>query len=117
MPTLPRTPTTTTRSTTSSLRSLLAIAVLGAGLGAIGLGVAGNAGCTQPRSTRCRTTCAREAECLEEISKETDTSFDEKECLAACGSLETDQQTRPIVEEHAACVGKASSCTAVQACK
>ena len=72
------------------------------------------AGCTQPRSARCRQICAREAECMTATSSAV--PFDEKECVAACSALEGDPDNLAKVEKHRACVTRASSCTAVLEC-
>ncbi len=68
--------------------------------------------CTQPRSARCREVCARQGECRELAGKEVDPSFDEKECVAQCTALETDAETRHIVDERVACFAKPDACTA-----
>jgi hypothetical protein len=66
--------------------------------------------CTQPRSPRCREVCARQAECRELAGKESDSSFDEKECVAQCTALETDADTRHIVDERVECFAKPDAC-------
>lgn len=73
------------------------------------------AACTEPRSATCRSVCAREAECHEEL--DTEENFDEGECLDACAALERDVQTAAIVEAHAACVQEASTCGHVVDCQ
>ncbi len=77
--------------------------------------VASFAACTQPRSARCKTVCAREAECLS--STNSAVPFDEKECVASCSMLEQDQANLAQVERHAECVMKQAACTAVVACQ
>lgn len=72
---------------------------------------AGAAACTQPRSARCRDVCAKQVECRELNGKE-ETSFDEKECVAQCTALETDSETRHIVDERVTCFARADACTA-----
>ncbi len=76
----------------------------------LALALAG-AACTQPRSQRCREVCARQAECRDPTGKELDPSFDEKECVAQCSALETDTETRRLVEARAACFAKPDACT------
>jgi len=71
-------------------------------------------GCTEPRSKRCSSVCAREAECHEKL--DTQENFDEGECLDACAALERDSVEVTRVEAHADCVAKADSCSAVVAC-
>lgn len=72
------------------------------------------AGCTEPRSKRCQTVCAREAQCHEKL--QTTESFDEGECLDACAALERDERSEPQVGQHAACVAAATECEQVVAC-
>jgi hypothetical protein len=69
----------------------------------------GGLACTQPRSPRCRQVCATQAEC-DRATKEPDPSFDEKECVAQCTALETDAETRRIVDERVACFAKPDAC-------
>jgi hypothetical protein len=71
--------------------------------------------CTEPRSATCRSVCAREANCHDEL--DTEENFDEGECLDACAALERDDQTAELVERHAACVFEATSCTGVVDCQ
>ena len=71
--------------------------------------------CTQPRSARCKQVCARESECISE--KGSQIPFDEKECVAACSVLESDQENLGNVVKHANCVSEATSCSAVLECK
>lgn len=66
--------------------------------------------CTQPRSQRCRDVCAKQVECRELNGKEPETSFDEKECVAQCTALETDGETRHIVDERVACFARPDAC-------
>jgi len=73
------------------------------------------AGCTQPRSPRCKQVCAREYECV--ISTKTDVPFDEKECIAACAVLEQDQDNLAKVQKHAECVAKHTACNEVLDCQ
>lgn len=74
------------------------------------------AACAEPRSPRCKRLCAREAECVE-AADNTETAFDEGDCVAQCSALERDEQGRGTVERHADCVTAAgTSCTAVLAC-
>jgi len=77
--------------------------------------LAAAAACTEPRSATCRSVCAREAECHEEL--DTEENFDEGECLDACAALERDAYTQVIVEQHAECVREAASCAAVVDCQ
>jgi hypothetical protein len=68
--------------------------------------------CTQPRSARCKQICALEAECVERTS-----TFEEKECVAACAVLEADQQSLARVVSHAECVTRnQNACQAMLAC-
>lgn len=69
------------------------------------------AACTQPRSARCRDVCAKQVECRELGGKE-ETAFDEKECVAQCTALETDSETRHIVDERVTCFARPDACTA-----
>lgn len=73
-------------------------------------------GCTEPKSARCRAICAREAECVETTKREGET-FEEKECVAACGALENDTATVQLVQAHASCVKTAADCAAVLNCR
>jgi hypothetical protein len=73
------------------------------------------AGCTQPRSARCRKICARESECV--TTTNSTLPFDEKECVAACSALEDDPDNLAKVEKHQACIDRAPSCTAVLECQ
>ncbi len=70
--------------------------------------------CTEPRSKRCQSVCAREAECHDRL--ETPENFDEGECLDACAALERDSQTEPQVSKHAECVKEAEQCEVVIRC-
>ena len=72
--------------------------------------VLGGLACTQPRSQRCRDVCARQAECRDPKGKELEPSFDEKECVAQCSALETDAETRHIVDERVACFAQPDAC-------
>ncbi|MEZ4364160.1 MAG: hypothetical protein R3B48_28560 [Kofleriaceae bacterium] len=81
------------------MRSLLLVLALGA------------LACTQPRSRRCRDVCARQLECRDVGAKDLEISFDEKECVAQCTALETDPETRPLVEARAACLAQPDACT------
>jgi len=73
------------------------------------------AGCTQPRSARCKQVCARESECVTATSSPM--PFDEKECVAACSVLEADQENLAKVQKHVDCVARQSSCAAVLDCQ
>lgn len=70
--------------------------------------------CTQPRSTRCKQICARESECLTTMNHSI--PFDEKECVAACTTLEADVATLSKVQRHAECVATKTNCGDVLAC-
>jgi hypothetical protein len=59
--------------------------------------------------------CTRESECISATN--TSIPFDEKECVAACGVLEADQENVAKVEHHAACVTSQASCAAVLDCQ
>jgi hypothetical protein len=73
------------------------------------------AGCTQPRSKTCIDICARESDCITAVKSEI--PFDEKECVAACEVLRSDQQNLAKVEQHRECVMNANaSCPAVLEC-
>ncbi len=76
--------------------------------------VAVAAGCTEPRSKRCSSVCAREAACRDEIASED--TFDEGECVDACAALERDSHTEKQVAAHVECVRAADDCKAVVAC-
>lgn len=67
--------------------------------------------CTQPRSPRCRQVCARQVECRELAGQEAEPVFNEKECVAQCTALETDTETRHIVDERVACFTRPDACT------
>jgi len=74
------------------------------------------AGCTQPRSQRCKAVCAREAECVD-VTKST-IPFDEKECVAACAALENDATDNAAkVVKHVECVNRQQSCAGVLECQ
>ena len=70
--------------------------------------------CTQPRSKTCTEICARESDCVQ--STNSPIPFDEKECVAACEVLRSDQQNLAKVEQHKDCVMKNASCQAVLEC-
>jgi hypothetical protein len=72
------------------------------------------AGCTAETSKRCRDVCARQDDCEDKAN--TDTNFDEGECVAACAALERDRDTVGLVERHAECVAQSPTCAAVLAC-
>ena len=74
-------------------------------------------GCTEPRSTRCKDVCKREAECVDSTGSKS--PFDEKECIAACAALEHDvEHSAAKVELHIKCVNKQpTNCAAVLECK
>jgi len=74
------------------------------------------AGCSAPRSPRCRKICEREAECAEH-QDDKDFKFDKGECVAACTALERDDQGILILEKHASCVEKARDCSEVYECE
>ncbi len=73
------------------------------------------AGCTQPRSQRCKQVCARESECV--TSTSSSIPFDEKECVAACAVLEADQDNLAKVQKHVDCVSKHPTCPDVLECQ
>ena len=74
------------------------------------------AGCTEPRSARCKEVCKREAECVDTTGNKM--PFDEKECIAACAALENDVADNGAkVQRHIECVFKQQSCEAVLECK
>lgn len=74
-------------------------------------------GCTQPKSARCHSLCARESECVELAKRENESSFDEKQCVAACASLEAEPKSVHNVTAHEQCVQKAADCNAVLNCR
>lgn len=88
------------RDTMTAMRQLLLLAALVA--------------CTQPRSKVCRDICAREADCIQ--STKSEIPFDDKECVAACEVLRSDEQSAAKVEQHRACVLGNASCQAVLEC-
>ena len=74
------------------------------------------AACTEPRSEVCTRVCKRTVECVEQSGAKM--PVDEKECVAACASLEKD------VADHGAkvnrvleCMNKQTSCAGVLECK
>ena len=71
--------------------------------------------CVQPRSARCKQVCARESECVTATSSSI--PFDEKECVAACAVLESDQDNLAKVQKHADCVLKHPACGDVLDCQ
>lgn len=74
------------------------------------------AGCTEPRSTRCKEVCKHEAECVDSTGSKS--PFDEKECVAACAALEHDvEHSAAKVQRHIECVARAQTCPAVLECK
>ena len=74
-------------------------------------------GCTQPKSARCRNVCAREAECVELAKRETESSFDEKQCVAAGAVIEAEPKSMHNVAAHEQCIAKAVDCSAVLNCR
>jgi len=73
------------------------------------------AACTQPRSKTCTDICARENDCI--ASTNSQTPFDEKECIVACEMLRNDrEQNLATVEQHKECVMSKASCTDVLDC-
>jgi hypothetical protein len=73
-------------------------------------------GCTEPRSARCKEVCKREAECIDVTSSKM--PFDEKECIAACAALESDQADNGAkVARHIECVRSKQACEAVLECR
>ncbi len=74
-------------------------------------------GCTQPKSARCRNLCTREAECVELAKRETESSFDEKQCVAACAVIEAEPKSAHNVTAHEQCIAKATDCNAVLNCR
>lgn len=72
------------------------------------------AGCTQPRSKTCTDICTRESDCV--TSTNSQVPFDEKECVAACEVLRSDQQNVAKVEQHKECVLGKASCSDVLEC-
>lgn len=82
--------------------------------GVAGIVVVAWAACVQPQSARCKRVCAREAECVTILSSAI--PFDEKECVAACNTLESDVATISKVQRHAECVASGANCHAVLEC-
>jgi hypothetical protein len=72
------------------------------------------AACTQPRSKTCTDICTRESDCV--TSTNSQIPFDEKECVAACEVLRSDQQNLAKVEQHKQCVLGKASCADVLEC-
>jgi len=72
------------------------------------------AGCTQPRSKACTDICARESDCV--TAAKSEIPFDEKECVAACEVLRSDQQNLAKVEQHRECVMNKQDCKEVLDC-
>jgi hypothetical protein len=74
------------------------------------------AGCTEPRSTKCKEVCKREAECIDSTGNKS--PFDEKECVAACAALEHDvEYSAAKVQRHMDCVHAQKTCPAILECK
>lgn len=73
------------------------------------------AACTQPRSKLCKEICSRESECVTATSSSV--PFDEKECVAACSVLESDQDNLAKVQKHAECVRSHTQCKDVLDCQ
>lgn len=71
--------------------------------------------CQQERSARCQQTCAKEYECAAQSSSAV--PFDEKECIAACATLESDPRTVAKVQQHADCVAQHPACSDVLECR
>lgn len=88
---------------------------------AVGLvmSVAIGGACTEPSSARCKSVCSRETECHERAGKsQSESAFDERDCVAACAALEKDRELIGTVERMADCVAQAgASCEAVLACE
>ena len=85
-------------------------------LAVIVAGSTAGAGCTEPRSPRCKEVCKREAECIE--TTDSKNPFDEKECIAACAALEQDvEHSAARVQRHIECVNRQQTCPAVLECK
>lgn len=83
--------------------------------GLVALLVALGAGCTQPRSARCKEICKHEAECVDQTGAKI--TFEEKECVAACSVLEADSENAAKVARHAECVQRqAQNCSALLEC-
>ena len=76
----------------------------------------GLAGCSAPRSERCKEVCERESECAEDSDDE-EFKFDKSECVAACTALERDTEGQVKVEKHAECVKAANGCKEIYACE
>lgn len=70
--------------------------------------------CVQPQSARCKRVCARESECATTLNSSI--PFDEKECVAACNTLESDVATIGKVQHHAECVMGRVDCREVLEC-
>ena len=71
--------------------------------------------CTQPRSTRCKEICKREAECVDQTGSKI--TFDQNECIAACSVLENDVDNAAKVTRHADCVNRQQqNCSALLEC-
>jgi hypothetical protein len=74
--------------------------------------------CNQGTSTpRCERICQRDAACFKELGDDSEHSFDRGDCERACGALERDDWGREQVAKHAKCVGSATTCAAVRACR
>jgi hypothetical protein len=68
--------------------------------------------CVQQRSERCKISCAREYECVKELAAPL---FDEKQCIAVCSDLASQQAAR--VEAHAECVAAHPVCSEALDCR
>jgi hypothetical protein len=69
-------------------------------------------GCVQQRSERCKVACAREYECTTQVGS---SLFDEKQCIAVCSELASQQAAR--VEAHAQCVAAHAACSEALECR
>lgn len=82
-------------------------------LGAVLAIAAVQSGCEGRTPSRCQRTCAREAECAEQLGRK----VDRLECLEYCSALDRAQAGAAAVERHIACVDEAPSCELALACE
>jgi len=75
----------------------------------------GTAGCSAPKSARCKRVCKRESKCSESASAKV--KIDESECIVTCTALDRDDELREKVSRHIACVDKADNCEQVASCR
>jgi hypothetical protein len=73
----------------------------------------GAAACRSGTGTRCERVCRAETECAEELEIP---DVELSGCIEACGELERDPRTQPLVDDHVRCVARAKGCAELLAC-